>query len=171
MKYLKRYESNFFNSIIPYGIKKMFKGESDNKVTLGDIDELKDLFIEFCDEFNFTLRELDSEIFDRIAGRLVINRIMSNSDLDELICVNHIFSDEKDGDYIMFSLIIGNRSNEELRSIFSLSNNIYDRVLNMGYKCDTNLYTISNSMDSFLAFRIGNQLKSVNNIKNIKFRY
>lgn len=45
MRYLKSFnESNFFNSIIPYGIKKMFKGESDNKVTLGDIDELKDLF-------------------------------------------------------------------------------------------------------------------------------
>lgn len=171
MKYLKRYnESNFF------------KGESEDKITLSDIDELKDLFIEFCDEYDFTLRKLDSDIFDTIAGRLVINKIMCNSNLmdkqemilfmqtDELIYMNHIFSDEKDGDYIMFSLVIGNRSNEELRGIFSLSNDIYVRVLDMGYKCDINLFTISNSMDLFLKFRIGNQLNSVNNIKG-KFRY
>jgi hypothetical protein len=167
MKHLKRFnESNFFNFRIPYGIKKMFKGESEDKVTLEDIDDLKDLFIEFCDEFNFTSKELDSEMFHRIAGRLVINKVMSNSDLDQLIYTNHIFSDGRDGDYIMFFLNIGGgRSNKELSGIFSLSNNIYDRVLNMGYNCDINLYNISNSMDLFLVFRIGNQLNSVNNIK------
>ena len=175
MKYLKDIKgvlkalvpfSNF-----PYGeIKKRFSQKRD-KISLEDIDELKDLFIEFCDEFGFEIEELDDELFmDLIDDRSFIYNLVRHGGSNLLTYIRKILGSDKYGNYVFFSLSISkDYSMDQLKGIVNLTDDIYNRILYMGYNCDVSLYTMGyNSNQLFLVFRIGYQLKSVNSLKDGK---
>lgn len=58
MKYLRNIK-NVLKSLVSFS-------NYGNDIQLTDIDELKDLFIEFCDEFNYEFEESDNAILDKI---------------------------------------------------------------------------------------------------------
>jgi len=149
MKYLKRYNESAVD-----------------RIDISYIDELKDLFTDFVDEFGYQFKEMsDIPMFGRIG--LAINHLGSN---DELVrrfnhyLVTHVekdelaysmVEDETYGKYVFFAMkVTSNDWNGGLGPVVMLCNDVYTRILSMNYNCDVT--TINNlSGETIDVIRLG----------------
>lgn len=175
MKYLKDIKQTL-KSLVPFSnfpgeIKKSFgRKKLGDDIQLSDIDDLKDLFVEFCD-FGFELKELDNKLFMYLQDdNSFTYRIVTEIGMGDLSYVRGILGSGIYPRYVFFVLGISkDYSVEQLKDIVNLTDDIYDRILYMGYNCDVNLYSKGMSqVESFLVFRIGNNFKNFNRLKDVK---
>ena len=143
MKYLRNIK-NVLKSLVSFS-------NYGNDIQLTDIDELKDLFIEFCDEFNYEFEESDNAI------------------LDKIVYTKNIFNDDKYGKHIKFSISFsGQRFIDNLNDIIDIIDDIYNRILSINYNCSITLYNIRHGDKLIIVFRIGGELSNVNRLNDLR---
>lgn len=177
MKYLKDIKKTL-KGLIPFSnfpynaLRKSFKKEPGELIQLQDIDDLKDLFTEFGD-FGFEMEELDSELFsDLISDDSFIYRIVTNVEMGNTSYIRKVLRSRDYDRYVFFALGISkNYSVDQLQDIVNLTDDIYERILYMGYNCDVSFYTKGISeAESFLVFRIGNGFRNTNRLKDVRIK-
>jgi hypothetical protein len=150
MKYLKRYNESAVD-----------------RIDISDIDELKDLFTDFVDEFGYQFKEMinfpdisnDNELFKRFNYYL-----LTHVEKDEL--AYSMVEDSTYGKYVFFAMkVTSNDWNGGLGPVVILCNDVYTRILSMGYNCDVRTVNnlsgetidaiASGSTGKLIIFRIG----------------
>ena len=113
MKYLKR----FNESVV-------------DRIDISDIDELKDLFTDFVDDFGYQFKEMDN--FPSFSPDSVILTDVKNYEL-----AYSMVEDDTYGKYVFFAMrLSASEWNGGLGPVVILSNDVYTRILSMGYNCD-----------------------------------
>ena len=119
---------------------KRFNESAVDRIDISDIDELKDLFTDFVDEFGYQFKEMsDIPMFGRIANDEVVRRfnhyLVTHVEKDEL--AYSMVEDETYGKYVFFAMkVTSNDWNGGLGPVVMLSLDVYARILSMGYNCD-----------------------------------
>jgi hypothetical protein len=141
MKYLKRYNESAVD-----------------RIDISDIGELKDLFTDFVDDFGYQFKEIfDIPMFGRIANDELVRRfnhyLVTYVEKDEL--AYSMVEDETYGKYLFFAMKVNSNDwNGGLGPVVILCNNVYTRILSMGYNCDVT--TINNlSGETLDVIRLG----------------
>ena len=137
--------------------KDFIKGRGDEKVSepidQSNVDELSELFVEFCDEFDFNLSELNTNVVSRSIDGL-LNLILGFARNNEIFygiqnnSNNRIVNDvEGDFDYVFFAIrfSVTNRGesvnmNSKIVEMLPLMREIYNRIISMGYRCRLKSY-------------------------------
>lgn len=152
MKYLKRYNESAVD-----------------RIDISDIDELKDLFTDFVDEFGYQFKEMfDIPMFGRIVGLVGANDelvrrfnhyLVTHVEKDEL--AYSMVEDETYGKYVFFAMkVTSNDWNGGLGPVVMLSLDVYARILSMNYNCDVT--TVNNlSGETINAIASGNTGKLI----------
>ena len=137
---------------------KRFNESAVDRIDISDIDELKDLFTDFVDEFGYQFKEMsDIPMFGRIANDELVRRfnhyLVTYVEKDEL--AYSMVEDETYGKYLFFAMKVNSNDwNGGLGPVVILCNNVYTRILSMGYNCDVT--TINNlSGETLDVIRLG----------------
>lgn len=146
--------------------KDFIKGRGDEKVSepidQSNVEELSELFVEFCDEFDFNLKELNTRSIRSMSGSIdSLLYLILGSNLNNEIFYgiqnnsnNRIVDDVKgDFDYVFFairfSVINRGRSvniDSKIIKMLPLMREIYKRIISMDYKCRLNSYRTSDNL-------------------------
>ena len=109
---------------------KRFNESSVDRIDISDIDELKDLFTDFVDDFGYQFKEMDN--FPSFSTDSVILTDVKNYEL-----AYSMVEDDTYGKYVFFAMRISfSEWNGGLGPVVILSNDVYTRILSMGYNCD-----------------------------------
>jgi hypothetical protein len=120
---------------------KRFNESAIDRIDISDIDELKDLFTDFVDEFGYQFKEMfDIPMFGRIANYIELVRrfnhyLVTYVEKDEL--AYSMLEDSTYGKYVFFAMkVTSSEWNGGLGPVVILCNDVYTRILSMGYNCD-----------------------------------
>jgi len=125
---------------------KRFNESVIDRIDISDIDELKEVFTDFVDEFGYQFKEMSDILkFDRIANDELVRRfnhyLVTHVEKDEL--AYSMVEDETYGKYVFFAMkVTSSEWNGGLGPVVMLSLDVYARILSMGYNCDVR--TINN---------------------------
>ena len=136
-----------------------FNESSVDRIDISDIDELKDLFTDFVDDFGYQFKD-NSELFRRLNGLVSFNYyLLTHVEKDEL--AYSMVEDETYGKYVFFAMkVTSNDWNGGLGPVVMLSLDVYARILSMGYNCDVR--TVNNlSGETIDAIASGNTGKVI----------
>ena len=144
---------------------KRFNESAVDRIDISDIDELKDLFTDFVDEFGYQFKEMfDIPMFGRIANddqrfERLNYYLRTHVEKDEL--AYSMVEDETYGKYVFFAMKVNyNDWNGGLGPVVILCNDVYTRILSMNYNCDVT--TIGNlSGETINAIASGNTGKLI----------
>jgi hypothetical protein len=163
MELIKRFK-NFFKDKTTKS-DPHFMDFMDLIITKSEIIELKDLFIEFCDEFDFKFKEVGMNGYQG-DNKIFVNKVINTTQLDQLTYSNNSLEDDTYGFYTFFAINVSTSTTnmDTLGKMVTLLNSIYDRILYMGYRCYVTPYYMGDNR--FIIFRIGrdNKLKNNNNL-------
>lgn len=153
---------------------KDFKNRFNNVSEVLDennINELKDIFVDLTDEFNLDFYPLDGVYSESN----LLNQLFNTLDSNLMVYGSKIQNSEDIGDYIFFAVTHRQDFNDSkmpfsqdrvfVMKFSKFSNQVYSRILSMGYKCEINMYTVLT--DSYILYRIGkdSKLKNINIFK------
>ena len=138
---------------------KRFNESAVDRIDISDIDELKDLFTDFVDEFGYQFKEMsDIPMFGRIANddqrfERFNFYLITHVEKDEL--AYSMVEDGTYGKYVFFAMkVTSNDWNSGLGPVVMLSLDVYARILSMGYNCDVR--TVNNlSGETIDVIRLG----------------
>ena len=109
---------------------KRFNESSVDRIDISDIDELKEVFTDFVDDFGYQFKEMDN--FPSFSTDSVILTDVKNYEL-----AYSMVEDGTYGKYVFFAMRISfSEWNGGLGPVVILSNDVYTRILSMGYNCD-----------------------------------
>ena len=109
---------------------KRFNESSVDRIDISDIDELKEVFTDFVDDFGYQFKEMDN--FPSFSTDSVILTDVKNYEL-----AYSMVEDDTYGKYVFFAMRISfSEWNGGLGPVVILSNDVYTRILSMGYNCD-----------------------------------
>ena len=109
---------------------KRFNESSVDRIDISDIDELKEVFTEFVDDFGYQFKEMDN--FPSFSTDSVILTDVKNYEL-----AYSMVEDDTYGKYVFFAMRLSfSEWNGGLGPVVILSNDVYTRILSMGYNCD-----------------------------------
>ena len=109
---------------------KRFNESSVDRIDISDIDELKEVFTDFVDDFGYQFKEMDN--FPSFSPDSVILTDVKNYEL-----AYSMVEDGTYGKYVFFAMRISfSEWNGGLGPVVILSNDVYTRILSMGYNCD-----------------------------------
>jgi hypothetical protein len=149
---------------------KRFNESVIDRIDSSDIDELKEVFTDFVDDFGYQFKEIvDIPKFDRIANDFELFKrfnyyLLTHVEKDEL--AYSIAEDGTYGKYVFFSMkVTSSEWNGGLGPVVILCNDVYTRILSMGYNCDVRTFNnlsgetidaiTSGSTGKLIIFRIG----------------
>ena len=116
---------------------KRFNESSVDRIDISDIDELKDLFTDFVDDFGYQFKEMviDDISNDREPFRKINYTMLTQVEYYEL--AYSMVEDRTYGKYVFFAMrLSASEWNGGLGPVVILSNDVYTRILSMGYNCD-----------------------------------
>ena len=140
---------------------KRFNESSVDRIDISDIDELKEVFTDFVDDFGYQFKEMvigdisnDREPFRKINYTMLTQ--VENYEL-----AYSMVEDRTYGKYVFFAMRISfSEWNGGLGPVVILSNDVYSRILSMGYNCDVT--TINNlSGETISAIKSGSTGKVI----------
>ena len=133
---------------------KRFNESSVDRIDISDIDELKEVFTDFVDDFGYQFKEMDN--FPSFSTDSVILTDVKNYEL-----AYSMVEDGTYGKYVFFAMRISfSEWNGGLGPVVILSNDVYSRILSMGYNCDVT--TINNlSGETISAIKSGSTGKVI----------
>ena len=109
---------------------KRFNESSVDRIDISDIDELKEVFTDFVDDFGYQFKEMDN--FPSFSTDSVILTDVKNYEL-----AYSMVEDDTYGKYVFFAMrLSASEWNGGLGPVVILSNDVYTRILSMGYNCD-----------------------------------
>ena len=109
---------------------KRFNESSVDRIDISDIDELKEVFTDFVDDFGYQFKEMDN--FPSFSTDSVILTDVKNYEL-----AYSMVEDDTYGKYVFFAMRLSfSEWNGGLGPVVILSNDVYTRILSMGYNCD-----------------------------------
>ena len=109
---------------------KRFNESSVDRIDISDIDELKEVFTDFVDDFGYQFKEMDN--FPSFSTDSVILTDVKNYEL-----AYSMVEDSTYGKYVFFAMrLSASEWNGGLGPVVILSNDVYTRILSMGYNCD-----------------------------------
>ena len=109
---------------------KRFNESSVDRIDISDIDELKEVFTDFVDDFGYQFKEMDN--FPSFSTDSVILTDVKNYEL-----AYSMVEDGTYGKYVFFAMrLSASEWNGGLGPVVILSNDVYTRILSMGYNCD-----------------------------------
>jgi hypothetical protein len=149
---------------------KRFNESVIDRIDSSDIDELKEVFTDFVDDFGYQFKEIvDIPKFDRISNDFELFKrfnyyLLTHVEKDEL--AYSIAEDVTYGKYVFFAMkVTSNDWNGGLGPVVILCNDVYTRILSMGYNCDVRTFNnlsgetinaiTSGSTGKLIIFRIG----------------
>ena len=119
---------------------KRFNESSVDRIDISDIDELKEVFTDFVDDFGYQFKEMN------MLGKLKLGQSAFNyTILTEVKNYELAYSMVEDGTcdsasygkYVFFAMrLSASEWNGGLGPVVILSNDVYTRILSMGYNCD-----------------------------------
>lgn len=147
---------------------KRFNESSVDRIDISDIDELKEVFTDFVDDFGYQFKEMDN--FPSFSTDSVILTDVKNYEL-----AYSMVEDSTYGKYVFFAMRISfSEWNGGLGPVVILSNDVYTRILSMGYNCDVRAVNSlsgetldairTGSTGKVIIFRIGKDSILKNNI-------
>ena len=140
---------------------KRFNESSVDRIDISDIDELKDLFTDFVDDFGYQFKEMviDDISNDREPFRKINYTMLTQVEYYEL--AYSMVEDGTYGKYVFFAMrLSASEWNGGLGPVVILSNDVYSRILSMGYNCDVT--TINNlSGETISAIKSGSTGKVI----------
>ena len=140
---------------------KRFNESSVDRIDISDIDELKDLFTDFVDDFGYKFKEMviDDISNDREPFRKINYTMLTQVEYYEL--AYSMVEDGTYGKYVFFAMrLSASEWNGGLGPVVILSNDVYSRILSMGYNCDVT--TINNlSGETISAIKSGSTGKVI----------
>ena len=133
---------------------KRFNESSVDRIDISDIDELKEVFTDFVDDFGYQFKEMDN--FPSFSTDSVILTDVKNYEL-----AYSMVEDDTYGKYVFFAMRLSfSEWNGGLGPVVILSNDVYSRILSMGYNCDVT--TINNlSGETISAIKSGSTGKVI----------
>ena len=109
---------------------KRFNESSVDRIDISDIDELKEVFTDFVDDFGYQFKEMDN--FSSFSPDSVILTDVKNYEL-----AYSMVEDDTYGKYVFFAMRLSfSEWNGGLGPVVILSNDVYTRILSMGYNFD-----------------------------------
>ena len=147
---------------------KRFNESSVDRIDISDIDELKEVFTDFVDDFGYQFKEMDN--FPSFSTDSVILTDVKNYEL-----AYSMVEDDTYGKYVFFAMRLSfSEWNGGLGPVVILSNDVYTRILSMGYNCDVRTVNSlsgetldairTGSTGKVIIFRIGKDSILKNNI-------
>ena len=114
---------------------KRFNESAVDRIDISDIDELKDLFTDFVDDFGYQFKEM--VIGDISNDREPFSNYTLLTQVKNYELTYSMVEDGTYGKYVFFAMRISfSEWNGGLGPVVILSNDVYTRILSMGYNCD-----------------------------------